>query len=464
MQASDLAVQIEAMQRRIALLQQASSTGTAQQTLVEEAFEQLQNGLEELRAAEESLLQQNIELLAAQEALIAERQRYQGLFDFAPNGYLVTTASGIIKEANQAACRLLNMTHDALINATLAFFVVEEQRQQFHHTLAELRSVERLEDQEFRFQAHKSTLFTGAFTAMSVRDGAGHITAIRWSIRDVTERRQAEDRIRRLNNELELRVAERTSELEAANRLKDQLFHREQQARLFAEDALKIRDAFLTTASHELKTPLTSLIGYAYLLQHALARNDTSQTTAALKVIMGQSQRLNQLIETMIDLAQVQQDQISLLRQQRDLVALAQQVVAEFSPTLTRHSMHLLVEEQPLMVNADAERLQQVLLTLFQNAVKYSPHGGAIRVQLLRQDGDACIRVCDQGIGVPESAQSAIFERFYRADNFNQLRISGFGVGLYIARHIIELHGGRISVQNNQDAGSTFEIQLPLLQ
>jgi two-component system, OmpR family, sensor histidine kinase VicK len=261
MRISDLALQIEAMQRRVKLLQQTSGARTRQQTLVEQAFEELQTSLEELRVAEESLFQQNVELLAAQEAIIAERRRYQELFDFAPDGYLVTTSSGLIQEGNQAVCRLLNMAHDELLNKPLPLFIAEEQRQQFRLKLSDVRSMERVEDQETHFKPPKAAPFIGAFTAMPVRDRAGHITAIRWSIRDVTERRQAKHQIRRLNAELEQRVAERTSELEAANRQKDQLLYREQQARLLAEDALKIRDVFLTTASHELKTPLTSLIG-----------------------------------------------------------------------------------------------------------------------------------------------------------------------------------------------------------
>jgi signal transduction histidine kinase len=177
---------------------------------------------------------------------------------------------------------------------------------------------------------------------------------------------------------------------------------------------------------------------------------------------MAQSQRLKQLIEMMIDVAYFQQGQISIEQRPLDLTELVRHLLADFSASLTRHTIQLSGVEQPLMVDGDTQRLQQALQNVLQNAVKYSPRGGEIRVSLLRQESEACIQVQDQGIGVPATAQSAVFERFYRADNFNHLQISGFGIGLYMAREIIELHGGRINVKSNDDTGSTFEICLPL--
>ncbi|MBV9786698.1 MAG: PAS domain S-box protein [Chloroflexi bacterium] len=307
MHISDLTAQIQAMQQRIALLQQDSGAGTQQQTVAAQALEELQTSLEELRAVEEALIEQNMLLLAAHEELATHQQRYQELFDGAPDGYVVTTPSGIIQEANQAASRLLNMSRAELLGKPLPLFVAEIDRAQFRGRLSELRAVERIEDHEVHFQAWRGDAFSAGLSATPVRDRAGHVAAIRWSIRDVTAQRQAEEQIRSLNAELEQRVAERTAELEVANRQKDELLSK-------AEDALKTRDTFLTIASHELKTPLTSLIGYVYLLQQSLERGQESreQAQAALQVIMQQSQRLDQLIEIMLDLVHLQQDDISI--------------------------------------------------------------------------------------------------------------------------------------------------------
>ncbi|HEY0603015.1 MAG TPA: PAS domain S-box protein, partial [Herpetosiphonaceae bacterium] len=235
MQISDLTAQIQEMQRRLAALQHVSGADMQQETIVAQALEELQISLEELRVVEETLIEQNMLLLAAQEDLTAERQRYQELFDGAPDGYVLTTPSGIIQEANQAASRLLNMSRAELQGKPLPLFVAESERQQFRNRLYELRAAARIEDREVGFHAWRGEAFSAGLSATPVRDRAGHLTAIRWSIRDVTAQRQAEEQIRRLNAALELRVAERTAELESANRQQDELLRR-------AEDALKTRD------------------------------------------------------------------------------------------------------------------------------------------------------------------------------------------------------------------------------
>lgn len=458
MRISDLTVQIQEMQQRMAAWQQGAGTGTQQETLAAQALEELQASLEELRIVEETLIEQNMLLLAAQEDLAVQQQRYQELFDGAPDGYVVTTPSGIIQEANQAASRLLNMSRAELLGKPLPLFVAEVDRSQFRGRLNELHGVERIEDREVRFQAWRGNAFIVGLSATPVRDRAGHVTAIRWSIRDVTAQRQAEEQIRRLNTELEQRVATRTAELEAANHQKDELLSR-------AEEALKTRDTFLTIASHELKTPLTSLIGYVYLLQQSLERRQEphDQEQAALAVIMQQSQRLDQLIEIMLDLVHLQQDAISIERRSVDIAEVVRQAVARLSGTLRRHSIQLMIQNEPLLILGDARRLHQVLEHVLQNAAKYSPHGSTIEVELRRHDSGACLQVRDHGIGIPLAAQELIFDRFYRADNFNHLQISGFGVGLYLVREIITQHEGRIAVTSSPGQGSTFDIYLPLV-
>ncbi|HEY0606912.1 MAG TPA: HAMP domain-containing sensor histidine kinase, partial [Herpetosiphonaceae bacterium] len=231
-----------------------------------------------------------------------------------------------------------------------------------------------------------------------------------------------------------------------------------------AEDALKTRDTFLTIASHELKTPLTSLIGYAYLLQQMLERHQEphDEEQAALQVIMQQSQRLNQLIETMLDLAHLQHDEIAIVRSRLDLADVARQAVDKLQPTLSRHAIRLTVQTEPLPVLGEKRRLCQVIEHVLQNAVKYTPHGGSIEVQLGQRGSEAWIQVRDHGIGIPQAAQAQIFDRFYRADNFNHLQISGFGIGLYLVREMIALHGGRIAVTSSPGEGSSFDIYLPL--
>lgn len=195
MQISDLTAEIQAMQQRLGALQQVSGTGTQQEAAAAQVLEELQTSLEELRVVEEAVIEQNMLLLTAHEDLAAERQRYQELFDDAPDGYVLTTPSGVIQEANQAASRLLNMSRAELLGKPLPLFVADTDRQQFRGRLSELHATDRIEDREVRFQAWRGKAFIAGLSATPVRDRAGHTTAVRWSIRDVTEQRQVEEQI-----------------------------------------------------------------------------------------------------------------------------------------------------------------------------------------------------------------------------------------------------------------------------
>jgi signal transduction histidine kinase len=167
----------------------------------------------------------------------------------------------------------------------------------------------------------------------------------------------------------------------------------------------------------------------------------------------------------MLDSTRLEHGQLSIERAAVDLAALARQVVAEIQPTLDtgRHTIRLLAETQPLMVLGDMLRLEQVLQNLIGNAVKYSPGGGEIVVRLAQQDAQAHIEVHDTGIGIPAGALPQLFQRFYRAGNAGTQQISGMGIGLYVVREIVTLHGGTVAVESCEGAGSIFTVQLPLL-
>lgn len=240
-------------------------------------------------------------------------------------------------------------------------------------------------------------------------------------------------------------------------------------ARLYleAQEAVHVREVFLSIAAHELKTPLTSLLGYAHVLQRRVAREAVfgEREQRTLGAVVEQGQRLNRLIEALLDLSRIQTDRLSIERQPVDLAALAQRLVAEMLPTLDQHSLHLVVPE-PLIVEGDQLRLEQVLQNLLQNAIKYSPGGGPILVRIDRQASAAGpvarLSVTDHGIGIPSDAQPQLFQRFYRAGNVDPRRISGLGIGLFVVNEIVTRHGGSIHVQSQEGVGSTFTVCLPL--
>jgi PAS domain S-box-containing protein len=239
-------------------------------------------------------------------------------------------------------------------------------------------------------------------------------------------------------------------------------------ARLYrdAQEAIRARDQFLSIASHELKTPLTSLIGYVDLMQRRAARSGdlTERDQRAVRVIGEQAGRLNKLVGALLDLSRIETGQLSIERGLVDLNALTRRLVEETQPTTDRHTLVLSAPDQPLMLLGDELRLEQVVQNLIQNAIKYSPTGGPISVQIERDGDNASLRVSDQGIGIPAAALPQLFRRFYRAPNADAQHISGMGIGLYVVKEIVELHGGTVEVTSEEGQGSTFAISLPLLK
>jgi signal transduction histidine kinase len=134
----------------------------------------------------------------------------------------------------------------------------------------------------------------------------------------------------------------------------------------------------------------------------------------------------------------------------------------ELLPTLAQRQLIYEIPDTPLVVDGDAMRLEQVLQNLITNAAKYDPSGSPVRIRVERCGDLVCVAVSDQGIGIPAAALSEIFQRFYRAANADERHISGLGIGLYVVREIISLHGGTITVESAEGQGSTFTISLPL--
>jgi PAS domain S-box-containing protein len=237
---------------------------------------------------------------------------------------------------------------------------------------------------------------------------------------------------------------------------------KEERARLLhqAQQAMRLRNDLLSMVSHELKTPLTSLLGFTHLLerQHTTA----AQQQRAVHTIAKQAQRLHMLIEEVLDLERIQSGMLTLRMEPVDVGVLAERVVAEHQPLLrAQQTLTLHNPSEPVRVGGDTKRLEHVLQHLIQNAVTFSPHGGTIAVMVNSEDNQARITVGDQGIGIPAAAQAHIFERFYRASNVEPLQVGGFGVGLYVVHEIVKRHGGTIAVESTEDGGSTFTVCLP---
>jgi excisionase family DNA binding protein len=237
-----------------------------------------------------------------------------------------------------------------------------------------------------------------------------------------------------------------------------------QNARLYraTRQAVRLRDEFLALASHELRTPLTSIVGQGQLALRRLGREgrfETARTVRTLQVITEQGTKLSRLINQLLDISRLESGKLSLEPQPTDLTALVEQVVADAQLWSERHPISLQAPPS-LWAEVDGLRLEQVLTNLLDNAVKYSPDGGPIEVVLVGRDTAVELSVRDHGLGVPPEKRAQLFERFYQA-HATEAR-SGLGLGLYISRQIVELHGGEIRAEFPSDGGTRFRVRLPL--
>ncbi len=234
-------------------------------------------------------------------------------------------------------------------------------------------------------------------------------------------------------------------------------------ARLYAEaqQAIAIREEFLSVAAHELKTPVTAVRGFAQLLMRQLNQEkqpDPIRLRRSLDMINQQSERLLKLIVRLLDLSRLQGGRLVIEPEVTDLTPVIQRVVEGVRTTAEKHT--LVVETaSSIIANVDALRIEQVVINLLDNAVKYSPDGGVIELKLsIPTPHYIEMRVKDQGLGIAPEDRDRIFERFYQAHDQG---FGGIGIGLYISRQIIELHGGKIEAEFPAEGGTIFIVTLP---
>jgi len=244
-------------------------------------------------------------------------------------------------------------------------------------------------------------------------------------------------------------------------------------ARERVEELDRIKDEFLALASHELRTPLTPIKGYAELIERAMDRRDPSRVADDLprlariaSTMRQQIERLERLIADLVDVGRLESGKLTLNRREVDLGELLQRVGGEARMLSSQHTIELrqIDDGAPLVVWGDSDRLVQVILNLLQNAITYAPESQRIDVRLDRADAGAVrIEVQDYGPGIAPEDHEALFTRFYQVARGGHLPGKGLGLGLYIARQIVEQHGGTIAIDSTIGAGSTFIVQLPLI-
>jgi signal transduction histidine kinase len=223
----------------------------------------------------------------------------------------------------------------------------------------------------------------------------------------------------------------------------------------------RMRDAFVATVSHELRTPLTSISGFLEMLheeEHGLGEAGRTY----LDVIRRSTGRLHQLVEDLLLVAQIEAHRVELEFEPLDLAAIASECVEGLRPVAVEKRISIdVVGDHPPQIRGDARRLAQVVDNLISNALKFTPEGGSVTVDV-GGDGDSVqLVVADTGIGIPVDEQAQLFSRFFRSRNATQGAIAGTGLGLAISRSLVEQHGGTIYVQSAEDQGTRVTVTLP---
>ena len=240
------------------------------------------------------------------------------------------------------------------------------------------------------------------------------------------------------------------------------LYTEQVEARRKVEDLSRLKDEFLSIASHELRTPVTSIKGYTQLAKTLIRENDLATSEEYLNIALDQIDRMSRLILELLDVSRIETGRLEIRREDITWSNFVSDVVHRHHTAVSDRRFQLNVPSSPRNVTGDRDRLEQVLGNLLDNAVKYSPDGSEILVSVEERNDQLITAVADRGIGIPTDELAQVFERFHRGRQVSSTNYGGLGLGLYITKQIVERHSGSIWVESREGAGTTFFFSLPV--
>lgn len=413
--------------------------------------------LNRLDLGDERLVQAVVRDISAQKAAaraLAESERkYRELVENANSIILHWTTDGRILFINEFGQRFFGFTEDELRDRHVVGTIVPVRGSADRNLTQMIAEIGR-DPAAFGQNVNENVRRDGervwiAWTNKVVRDEQGRTAEVLSIGQDITARKRAEDELMRIKADLERRVAERTAELVVAKER--------------AEEADRLKSAFLAAMSHELRTPLNSVIGFTGLVLQGLAGPLTEEQARQLQMVKDSGQHLLALINEVLDISKIEAGELEIRLESFDLPASVQKVVQSVRPLADKKGLRLddRVAADVGRITSDRRRVEQILLNLLSNAVKFTETGGV--VVDCRRDGDRVVTgVIDTGIGIGPEDIGRLFQPFHQLDNGLTRQYEGTGLGLSICKRLVERLGGTISVESEPGRGSTFRFSLPV--
>jgi len=377
--------------------------------------------------------------------------RFRKLLEAAPDAILEVNQEGQIMLLNEAAERMFGYSRGELLGLNVENLVPAAMRSGHAQHRASYASHPNTRPMgtglELQGQRKDGSLFPVEISlSPNWIEGALHVIA---SVRDITERKVVEDRIRALREQYTAELKIKNEQLEVRN--------------LEAEQANRLKNEFLASMSHELRTPLHTIIGFSELLTEQLEGPLNAKQQRFVGHILQDARHLLELINQVLDISKIESGRLDLKREPFDFSQCVEEVLAGI-----RHqaaTKNITLENKNRFhdsLYADRLRVKEILYNLLSNAVKFTPEGRRVWVEAFSEGDSLHVSVCDTGIGIPEKEHPSIFEKFYQVGDARGGTREGTGLGLPITKHLVELHGGTINVESRPGQGSSFRLTFPL--
>ena len=412
--------------------------------------------MHELEVHQIELEMQNQELREAQQQLEKARDEYCDLFDFAPVGYLILNEKGVINNINLTACHLFGIDRLHIKGKPFSAYLSKGEANTFFLSLRQAFKTGTLPTLEFKIKRKDNTYFNALMNGTIDTDQNINGPVCRVAIQDITETRKMEilqeqhedlerenTKIEKYNQELEKIVLERTKELSEA--LESE------------KDINEMKSAFITIASHELRTPVTIILSSVILMEKFNNKGEYDKIDRHIQRIKSAIKNFTSILDDFLSLEKLERGVVRVKKETFDIM--------EFMKVLTEEMEGILKPEQHIhyshegnnLVVQNQKILHNILVNLLTNAIKYSETD--VMLNTINRNGELTVIVKDKGIGIPEQDQKNLFKRFFRAENVKDFQ--GTGLGLSIVKRYVELLNGSIEYVSALSQGSTFTIQLP---